>query len=427
MKSRYTGPNTGPKILTWAALAVGATMLAAPASATNGYFANGYSVKSKGMAGAGVALETGIMGLANNPALGTRLGRQFDMCASAFGPDRSTTISPGGPLTPGTFKSENPWFLVPCAGVNLPQGDRASLSFLLYGNGGMNTEYGTNFFAGLGAGSSPVGVNLEQLFISASYAFEVNDNLTVGIAPIIALQRFSSTGLEAFAGMSMNPAAVTNNSDEWSNGFGLNLGMVYEPNNQLTIGASYRTEINMSRFDKYAGLFAGGGDFDIPATATLGVAYKPTAQPGLIVTAEFQRIFYSGVAAISNSSAPPGGPLGAAAGAGFGWVDMDVIRLAAQYQVNDEWTLRGGVSHATDFIKNNGNVLINTLAPATPEWHISVGATRQMRNGWSMDLAYTHAFDKSYSGANPAFTGVAQNASIRMSQHEISFGLSKTW
>ena len=403
------------------------TALAAPAYATNGYFANGYSVQSKGMAGAGVAVETGVMGLANNPALGTRLERQWDVCASGFAPDRSVTNAPGGPLTPGTFKSRNSFFLVPCGGINLPMGERSSLSFMLYGNGGMNTQYNTNFFAGLGAGTAPLGVNLEQLFVSANYAFEVSDTFTVGVAPILAFQRFSATGLEAFAGMSANPAAVTGNGDDWSNGIGLNLGVVWEASSEVTIGASYRTEIDMSRFDKYAGLFAGGGDFDIPATASLGIAYTPKANPGLTVTAEVQRIFYGDVPAIANSSAPPGGPLGTAAGVGFGWVDMDVIRLAASYRVNNEWTLRGGISHASSFISNTGNVLINTLAPATPKWHASIGATRQMRNGWSMDIAYTHAFDERFTGANPALTRLPQASSIRMSQHEVSFGLSKRW
>lgn len=422
-----TSGNRNSTIAAVAVATLGAGLLASPAAATNGYFANGFSVQSKGMAGAGVAVEAGVMGLANNPAMGTRLGRQFDMCASAFGPDRSVTISPGGPLTAGTFKSENPWFLVPCMGINLPKGDRASLSFMLYGNGGMNTEYTTNFFAGLGAGTSPLGVNLEQLFLSANYAYEINDSLTVGIAPILAFQRFEATGLQALAALSSAPAAVSNTGENWSDGFGFNIGMVYEPNEQVTIGAAYRSKINMSKFDKYAGLFAGGGDFDIPATATLGVAFQPTSKPGLTLTAEFQRIFYGDVAAISNSSAPPGGALGTAAGAGFGWVDMDVIRLAGSYQLNQEWTLRGGISHATDFISSAGNVLINTLAPATPAWHASIGATRKMRNGWTMDVAYSHAFDKRYTGANPAFTRVAQNASIRMDQHEISFGLTKSW
>lgn len=419
--------NRGPKVLSLAAAAaLGAGVLATPAAATNGYFANGYSVQSKGMAGSGVAVETGVMGLANNPALGTRLGRQFDMCASGFNPDRSTTISPGGPLVPGTFKSKNPWFLVPCLGVNLPQGDRASLSFMLYGNGGMNTEYTTNFL-GFGVGSSPLGVNLEQLFVSANYAIELDDGLTVGVAPILAFQRFSATGLEAFGGVTVDPTSLTGRGDDWSNGFGVNLGVTWEPNEQVTFGASYRSEIDMSKFKKYAGLYANGGDFDIPATATIGVAVKPASQPGLTVTAELQRIFYGDVPAIANSAAPPGGPLGSPTGYGFGWVDMDVIRLGAAYQVDNSLTLRAGVSRASDFITNPGEVIFNTLAPATPEWHLSFGATKQLNNGWTLDLAYTHAFDKSYSGANPFMTGVAQNASIRMDQHEFAFGLSKTW
>ena len=59
-----------------AALATGvavAALYAAPASATNGYFASGYSTQSKGMAGAGLTLAEGAMGLAQNPALTSRI------------------------------------------------------------------------------------------------------------------------------------------------------------------------------------------------------------------------------------------------------------------------------------------------------------------------------------------------------------------
>lgn len=69
----------------------------------------------------------------------------------------------------------------------------------------------------------------------------------------------------------------------------------------------------VSAFDKYRGLVAQGGDFDIPAMVTLGTAYTPAAAPDWTITGEYQRIFYSNIDAIANSSVTPVGPLGAAA------------------------------------------------------------------------------------------------------------------
>ena len=404
------------------AVALTAGLLGSPALATNGYFSNGYSPESKGLAGAGVAVATDTLGMAQNPAVGVTVGHAATACLTAFAPSRSFTVSPGGPLTAGTQRSRNEFFLIPCGGANFALSDRATLGIIAYGNGGMNTEYATNPFAGLGAGSSPLGVNLEQLFLQANYARSVSDTFSFGIGPVLAIQRFSATGLEAFSGFSMAPGLVTNNGDSWSRGVGLNIGVLVKPTESLTFGASYRSKINMSPFDGYAGLFAEGGDFDIPATATVGVAFKPQSDARLTLTAEYQRIFYSGVAAISNSGAMLGTPLGAPNGPGFGWKDMDVVRIGASYQANDRLTLRGGLSHNSGFIDDQ-EALLNILAPATPTWHASVGASYRLNDRATLTAAYTHVFGPAKSGANLT-PGLGQPVSLKMRQSDVSVGVS---
>jgi long-chain fatty acid transport protein len=64
--------NTARRILKVAAIC-GFGAIAAPAMATNGYFVNGYGAPSKSMAGAGVAVPTGVLGLAQNPAMGVKV------------------------------------------------------------------------------------------------------------------------------------------------------------------------------------------------------------------------------------------------------------------------------------------------------------------------------------------------------------------
>ena len=64
--------TTTKKHVLGASVAAGLALVAAPASATTGYFSNGTSVQSKGMAGAGVAIGTGLMGAAANPAMALR-------------------------------------------------------------------------------------------------------------------------------------------------------------------------------------------------------------------------------------------------------------------------------------------------------------------------------------------------------------------
>lgn len=391
------------------------TLASAPAFATNGYFTNGSNPQSKALAGASVAVESGADGLSANPAMATTTGRQAEACLSLFAPTRSTTF---GPVE---ATSGNELFPIPCLGVNFMLPNGGAWGVEVFANGGLNTEYDTNFFGG----SAPLGVNLEQLFVSVHYARDLGQGVTIGVAPVFAFQRFEATGLEPFAGMSSDPAAVTNNGTSTSTGFGANLGVVFRPDDRWTFGAAYRTKIDMSEFSDYAGLFAGGGDFDIPATATLGVAFRPAADGPLTVTGEVQRIFYGDIPAIANSLVTATGPLGAADGPGFGWKDMDVVRLGAIYEASDRLTLRGGVSYATAFADSQ-DVLLNTLSPATPQWHVGIGASYDLTENWQINGSYVRVFEEELTGnSGPAFGN--QDVAIRMDQHELSVGATYRW
>lgn len=409
-----------------AAVALG-LLAGSPALATNGYFANGYGGASKGLAGSGVAVPTGVLGLAQNPAMGMKVGNQAGFCLTIFAPERGFDVSGAGGLTPGSYTSANDIFAIPCGGVNFKLNDRSSLGLFMFGNGGMNTEYSSNVFVpGFGlAGSTPLGVNLEQLFISLNYSYQVSDQLTLGIAPVFAVQRFSATGFENFSAFSMDPTHLTNNGDSWSTGGGVNLGLLYEPNQAWSIGVAYRSRMQMSNFDEYAGLFAEQGDFDVPPVATIGAAYTPPSNPRWTLSGEVQRIFYSDVAAISNSGAVITTPFGADDGPGFGWKDMDVLRLAAIYRYSDRLTLRGGVSFASQFIESQ-EALLNIVAPATPRLHISVGASYQINERWGITTSFTHVPNATVTGTNPSLAPT-QPVTLRMNQNEFAIGMTYRW
>ena len=70
-----------------------------------------------------------------------------------------------------------------------------------------------------------------------------------------------------------------------------------------TLGLSYTTKMDMSKLDKYKGLFAENGGFDIPSNFSIGVAFMPT--PAVTIAADYGRIYYSDARSVSNPSQPP--------------------------------------------------------------------------------------------------------------------------
>jgi len=414
------------------AVAVAAALTAPAAFATNGYFAHGYSIKEKGLVGAGVALPQDSLAAATNPAGMVMVGGRIDAGASLFSPRRSYTVS-GGPsplpafgLVPETVDSDSEYFLIPHFGWNKMLDSDSSFGVSVYGNGGMNTDYpksagggaGT-FYGGAFGGKANTGVDLAQLFVNVSYARKITPTSSWGVSPVFAYQRFKATGLAAFGafGFSSDPNNLTDNGYDSSTGFGLKAGIAGEVAPGVTLGGSYQTKMNMSEFDKYKGLFAEKGDFDIPATATVGLAWKAT--PSGTVVFDVQKIWYSDVAAVGNPMLPnlTTSQLGNNNGAGFGWDDMTIYKLGYQWNTAQDWTWRVGYSKGDQPIPSS-EVLFNILAPAVMEQQFTFGFTTQLSKSSEFTFAAMYAPEEEVKGTNPL--DPAQTITLRMDQYELA-------
>ena len=411
-------------------LAVLSLFFATSVHATNGYFAHGFGVNDQGLAGAGVALPQDTLDAAVNPANMVFLGKRYDLGIAFFNPNRQYTVTgnPSGgpgtfPLAPGTVKSDSKWFVLPSFGANWMLDANSSFGISIFGNGGMNTDYPTNTFGG----SSPTGVDLMQLFIAPTYARKLAPQHAIGITPILAIQRFEARGLQSFSTnppppfptFSSDPGSATNNGYSYSYGFGARIGYQGEIVPTLNLGLSYQTRTYMSAFDKYKGLFAEQCDFDIPSNWTVGLAFKAT--PELVFVFDVQRINYSEVKAINNPLLPnlTPGSLGNDNGPGFGWKDMTIYKIGAQWKSSKEWIWRVGYSKGNQPIPES-EVLFNILAPGVIEQHVTAGFTRAMADNQDLNFALTRALSHSVTGPNPLEAPGQQTIELKMDQWQIA-------
>lgn len=432
------------------------------AQATNGYFAHGYSNTQRAMAGATTAMAEDAMVVSSNPANGVWVGNALDGGLSIFAPIRDYTATPRGEgagagiltISPIDGKrSQRQRFYIPGIGYNAIIDDKSAWGIAMYGNGGLNTIYAGNSarfgdqlpgfqtecegtFGGgnpvegasdpagfCGGGDPNASVDLIQLFIVPHYSRKFGERFSVGIAPIFAAQQFESKGLKAFSQFSNAPDRVSDNGQDYSIGGGGRVGVFGLPFDWLAVGASYQSRIYMQRFDKYEGLFAERGDFDIPSNWNVGVAFQLPAQQRLAI--DYQRMNYSEIASVGrpldpnrfvNQCALPrllaaqtGGLLGDAGpseaclgsdqGPGFGWRDVGVVKFGYQ-AVLGSFVLRAGYSRNQQPIPSS-EVLFNVLAPAVPEEHYTAGLSVRVSPRLSIDLAVMHARNNPVSGKNP--------------------------
>jgi len=425
------------------AAALGLTLgFVATASATNGYFSHAYSIKNKGMAGAGVAAPLDAMVPATNPAGLTEVGNRLDLGLSIFNPNREYTVEgldPAGPdpnrpfpLMTGTYESGSDYFFIPNIGWSKQINENSAWGIAVYGNGGMNTDYNTDTFNYPIGLPGPTGVDLMQLFIATTYAHKFAEKHSFGITPIIAAQFFEAKGLQSFGafGFSAAPTKLTNNGHDSAWGFGARIGYLGQLTDQFNVGLSWQSKIYMDEFDDYAGLFAEQGDFDIPSNWTIGLAYMPT--PAVTLALDVQQIYYSDVKSIANPMLPnlQTAQLGNDNGAGFGWDDMTVIKLGLQWARTEQWTYRFGYSYGEQPIPSSmtiGNfdneVMFNILAPGVVEQHASFGFTYTFANQSEFDFSLTYAFENDVKGRNP-LDPVNQTIELTMNQWEVGLGYS---
>ena len=417
--------------------ALAAVTLAAPgvALATNGYFSHGYGIKSKGMAGVGIALPQDALAAATNPAGMAFVGDRLDVGVDWFRPIRdSEIVSPLGAVPPftGDFDgSDKKNFFVPEFGYNKMLGWNMALGVSVYGNGGMNTTY-ANGPAGIGGipafnggTGQRTGINLEQLFIAPTFAYKINKNHAVGVSLNLVYQRFRADGLGNFAPFSSSPTNFTDKGVDSSTGWGVRIGYTGNLTDAVTVGATYQSRTWMSKFSDYKGLFANQGEFDIPENYGIGIAVKAT--PKLTIAADIQQINYGDIASVSNSlfNLFAGNPLGSDNGPGFGWRDMTVFKLGASYAWSEKLTLRAGVSTTRQPIPKD-ETLFNMIAPGVIENHLTLGATWAVSPASELSVSYMHGFNKKVkgSGSIPIFPFPAE-ANIKMYQDSlgIAYGL----
>jgi long-chain fatty acid transport protein len=442
---------------TLVAIATAGALAPSIAAATDGYFSHGYGMKSKGRAGASTAMATDAFGGAVNPATMVWAGDRLDAGLDWFSPKRNSARTGSAAGLDGKADSDSENFLVPEFAINKMLNPSMSLGVTVYGNGGMNTDYpGDQIPAGspvcgqfnpgstgpynLLCGTGRLGVDLMQLIVAPTFAMKAVGNHSFGISPLIGYQRFKAEGLQGFQGFTPNPATfatdnrLTNRGYDSSTGYGLRVGWMGRITPAVALGAAYATKMNMKKFDKYRDLFAEEGGFDLPENYNFGIAFNVT--PRVTIAADYQRINYGDINSVGNPSTNPGnavagtgftvGSLGCTNCRGFGWNDVNVIKIGVEYQYSSALTLRAGYNHTDNPIESR-DVTFNILAPGVIEDHFTAGFTYSLSPSSEITLAYMHAFKNSVTGSSlyNNFGVPAGNEKIEMSEN--SLGVAWGW
>ncbi|MGX1186452.1 long-chain fatty acid transport protein [Pseudomonas sp. F-14 TE3623] len=353
--------------------------------ANNGVMLPAYGAKAAGMGGGAIALPQDAVVTANNPAGIALLDDQVDIDATLINAPMDMQIG-------SSEHKDTALVAIPGGGFTNRINQDFSWGVSIFSQG-LDLDYDAPAL-----GSSDMRNKLTQVVLAPTLTWQFKENHYMGLSPRIAYQRLDLAGLEGFG--------VTYEGADSAYGAGFSIGYLGKLTDKINIGASYSSPIWFQELDRYKKLLP-GGDLNLPQQAGLGLSYQAT--DALSLAMDILWINWSGENAYGNSM-NEGGALGDSNGPGFGWKDQYVYRLGANYKIHPKWTVRTGISLASELIGSE-DVLFNTLAPLNQYDHYSLGATYQLNTQWEITGSYMHALSNDTSGTQGS-SGVKIGGSI---------------
>ena len=391
-------------------------LASAGAHAAGGYFAMAYGPTARHMGGATTAYAEDAFAGASNPAKWLAAGNRVDIGGEFFMPKARVKRTGSNTVYDMTSNSDNEFFVLPEGAFSRRVNDRLAWGVTIYGNGGLNTEYrenngvpGSNL-APAACGNKPanfllgcdkLGLDIIQLITAPGVAYEVMPGHTIGVAPLITVQRFEAYGFQAFAPFSKAPTDLTNRGWDWALGAGVRVGWLGKVLPGVTLGAAWASRIYMDEFEQYDGLIA-DGQLDIPENYSVGIAWR--AFRDLTWTFDYQRINFGDVPATGNGVLntlldPVNNALGTSTGTGFNWENQDNFRTAFVYDWSEAFTLRFGYAYGPQTQRDSAinSVTMNMLTP-NAEHQVAVGFTWRPSDGNEFHMGYNRYIAPDYRG-----------------------------
>ena len=408
-------------------LLIGLT-ISSGAHATNGYQLIGIGSYQNSLGGAVTAKPGSAMTAITNPAGMARIGKRADYSMEMFMPERFVDFTALGGEANDSAATQ---YGVPALGWTAPVSDGNGDVYFgggIYGTSGMGADYPLTQFSAAGGGNPAMyfeGYSALQFWqMAPTLAWNLDKKLSVGASLNIDYQSVAmkqAFSADTDANNIPDTTMVNFNLSKAAQafGFGLSLGVLYDLNDKITLGASYKSKqtfgdleyqlgygdimdpngISSMSISGCAGNYCPAGTYvlhlDFPAILSMGIAYKPV--DSVTLSMDVKQIKWSDTLSDMNISGPNGIQVSLPAG----WDDQTIIALGIEYAVNQHLNLRMGYNQA-DAPIDDQDTDNNYILPATVAKHIAFGADYRLNRSWDLGFHISRATEETL---NSPYTG----------------------
>ncbi|BBN60342.1 OmpP1/FadL family transporter [Hydrogenovibrio marinus] len=357
--------------MTRIALAIAATaVVSTPALATNGDSLIGLGAHSRAMGGTGAAMFMGSENALTNPGLlGKSQGTEFAIGGTLFKPDVKAEANISGATS---SKSGNDTNIIPEVSLSTRLSNNLTFGLGIFGSAGMGVDYQDDpkLFRAYS--------NLQLMKFAPTLAYNT-DKFGIGFAPVIqygALDINYKNSTNATVGNGMS-------SDL---GMGYNLGGYFDIMQNLTVGISYQSAIDMKYKNQITTAASGFSltgftdHLEQPAEIKAGVAY---GMGNYTITADYKQIAWGSAKGYKD----------------FNWKDQNVFALGGKYQGQGYWA-GVGFNYGDDPIKKLSetsyrneavNMFNNVFFPGIVTSHVTFGGGVKVTKNMAIDGAIVYA------------------------------------
>lgn len=405
----------------------------ATAHATDVFQLEGFGPTSRAMGGTAVAHDTGPAGMLVNPAVlslgpeGSQAVVGLDMVTTDIDVTNTGTGETASSRTHGA--NRGPYF-APEIGYTW-RGGKLALGVGVFALGGLGTEYGNASFLSRATGNVATGLGnssrLLKIAVPVAISYNVTNKLTVGVSvqgqwqslnldlllgadqvgSLIGAGRVDGTLLPVLGGLpDLRGAHFSLTRNQFvgggvrSVGVSERIGLVYRAAPGTTLGLSFAPKSQMADMKGRATLTAIDGvagqvpvpgkirivDFQSPAQINAGISHRLT--PNLLLALDISEVFWKDAMRDLNVAFTDDGGATLNIRLPQNYRNQTIVALGAAYDVNDRWTLRGGLRVANQALRSQ---TIFAVVPATPTTHLTAGFGYKLGSG-SLNFAFSHAF-----------------------------------
>lgn len=385
-------------------------------------FASGFGVFTQGSSGLGqanavVAHPVGPSSLYFNPALLNDVsGRHLEIGTTGIYADRSIALDSGG-----NEDSKDSWNFPSTAYYTHQVNEKLSTGFGIFSPFGLSTEWESDYVGRyLGTYGAILSLNInpvisyrltDKLSIAGGFTFlyldatlKKNINQTAAYTLTDLLLSGGAGGALPALTEPLSDIGQTFKGEGWGHGF--NLGLLYKASNQISIGATYRSHIDVAvhgraTFSNVDPLLTmvfpetnGQADIRLPAQATAGIAFQ--IFPNLVVETGIRWEDWSSTDELKVDLDYP--VLGQSSDVvPRDWHSTWSYNIGGQYQVMPSIALNAGYLYGENAVPSS------TLEPLVPDTdaHLFTFGAEWNHENWTLSgaIGYEHHQDRKKTNA----------------------------